>query len=92
MAGLDGDEVAEFLRLIHDLGDCDGALRWIRGKGVGKLESVKLLYKEAGVGLSEAKRLVHGSSAWGDVRQRDEALHETLWTQFEALEDDADPL
>ena len=33
--------------------------------------------------LSEAKRLVHYSETWSDVRLRNEAVHETLLKEFD---------
>jgi hypothetical protein len=37
-----------------------------------------ILHEVLGIGLGDAKSLVHLSSTWRDVRQQDDAFHEKL--------------
>lgn len=58
--------------------DREGVLRFLRAKGCSKVDSISILIELAGVSLAEAKRVVHFSDAWRDVRENDEALHELM--------------
>jgi ribosomal protein L7/L12 len=53
-------------------------IRFLRDQGCSKVRSIGILAELLRVGLGEAKRIVHESRAWADVRERDELLHATL--------------
>jgi ribosomal protein L7/L12 len=53
-------------------------LTFLRGQGVGKLDSIKVLCNTAKLPLAEAKRLVHNSVVWKDSFARDERFHDSL--------------
>ncbi|MBI1199951.1 MAG: hypothetical protein GC203_18995 [Phenylobacterium sp.] len=56
----------------------DAAVAYFRSSGLSKVESIGAIAMRFGVGLAEAKNLVHLSPTWDDVRERDEAFHEAI--------------
>ena len=56
----------------------DEALSQIRIQGASILESIMAVQKFRGCDLAEAKKLVHFSNTWADVRQRNEDFHREL--------------
>jgi len=60
-----------------------GFLRALRDRGARQVESIKAVCELGGVSLGEAKKIVHFSPVWEDVREASEALHDTA---FEALD------
>lgn len=50
----------------------------LRALGFSKVESIGIIARALGVGLAEAKALVHTSTAWEDVRERDEEFHGSI--------------
>jgi ribosomal protein L7/L12 len=55
-------------------------LERLRSDGASKIESIRALCDGAGMSLADAKRAVHFSSAWADVKERDERI----WDELEA--------
>lgn len=51
----------------------------LRAEGCSKIESIAVLREVLGVNLGDAKRLVHCSSTWSDVRHRDDEFHDQLF-------------
>ena len=47
----------------------------LRGEGFTKIDSIRVAVDLLRLPLSEAKRLVHLSPAWSDLRTRDDAFH-----------------
>lgn len=58
--------------------DTEAALAFLRAEGLSKIESAAVLVAHHGLTLAQAKQAVHGSTAWDDVRDRDERLHDAL--------------
>jgi hypothetical protein len=54
----------------------------LRAEGCDKIGSIVVLREVLNIDLGEAKRLVHCSPTWADVRQWDDEFHDQL---FEAV-------
>jgi|SRR5277367_4644388 len=63
-------------------------LTFLRGQGVSKLDSIKVLCQTAKLPLAEAKRLVHNSAVWKDSFARDERFHDSLLKTVTNLDSD----
>jgi ribosomal protein L7/L12 len=55
-------------------------IAYLRAEGGDKIESIAVLREALNVNLGEAKRLVHCSPTWADVRQRDDEFHDQFST------------
>ncbi len=53
-------------------------LAFLRRKGCSKVDSMRVIMIVLDVDLARAKRIVHESKAWADVRDRDDRLHGAL--------------
>jgi hypothetical protein len=51
-------------------------------RGGSKIDSTIILRTLKNLGLEEAKRIVHFSAAWGDVKARDESLWDDMEGDF----------
>lgn len=58
--------------------DIEDVLRVLRVNGFSKVHSIKALVDLGYATMGEAKVVVHNSSTWADVRNRDEEFHKTL--------------
>mgnify|MGYP006921627827 CR=1 FL=1 len=58
--------------------DIEDLLFFLRQNEVSKITSIKILVDLGWARLGEAKTIVHESSTWSDVRQRDENFHHNL--------------
>ena len=58
----------------------DDVLRDLRVSGASIIECIVATKKARGCDLAEAKKLIHGSTAWADVIQRTDAM----WDELEA--------
>ena len=56
----------------------DAALGELRTSGASIMESIVTVRSVRGCDLKEAKRLVHFSPAWADVREQNEKFHEEI--------------
>jgi len=54
-------------------------IAYLRAEGCYKIESIAVLREVLNVNLGDAKRLVHCSQTWADVRQRDDEFHDQLF-------------
>ncbi len=79
--------VAQY-RHTHPNDDVEAFLRFMRNYGCSKVQSIKALMMAQGIGLAEAKGLVHGSSTWADRRASDDAFHAQLEDVLEELADE----
>lgn len=68
----------EFHRRLGAPNDVDGALRALRDGGYSKVESIVALVRTGSWDMNAAKRCVHESPTWSDVRARDDAFHDRL--------------
>ena len=64
--------------LLNELGLWDTVLERLRSEGFSQTESIKATVERLGLRLPEAKRIVHLSSAWSDVRSGNESFHLAL--------------
>ncbi len=64
----------------------DGILEHLRSQGASKIDTIVVLRCSTAMGLEEAKRIVHFSSAWKDAKERDERM----WDELEAGLKEAD--
>jgi ribosomal protein L7/L12 len=51
---------------------------FLRAQGCSKVESIAIFAKALGIGLAEAKNVVHLSDAWSDTREGDERFQNSL--------------
>ncbi len=56
----------------------DAVLRYLRDRGVSKLDSIKALHEFCGVSLGDAKRIAARSAVWQDTLAELEKLHNTV--------------
>ncbi|MDX2226296.1 MAG: hypothetical protein SFY92_04260 [Verrucomicrobiae bacterium] len=56
----------------------DEVVASLRAQGCSKIISMTILVKVLGIQLNEAKEIVHNSSAWRDVQERDEQFQKNL--------------
>ncbi len=64
--------------LLTDLHLWDTVLEQLREEGFSQAQSIKATVERLGVSLAEAKRIVHGSAAWADVRSENDSFHQAL--------------
>jgi ribosomal protein L7/L12 len=65
----------------------DDLLAVMRRAGQSRTDSIGLLIELTGMSLREAKAVVHKSSAWEDLREDAEAIHERLENAGEQSKD-----
>ena len=65
-------------RMLSEGQDLETVISFLRDSGCHKNDSIKIVRQLTGVGLGEAKDIVHFSNTWKDVKERDEAFHEVL--------------
>ena len=70
----------------------DAALSAIREKGASKIESINAVRDIRQCSLSDAKKIVHFSPSWADVRESHEELHRELGKAFEDEDENEDEL
>lgn len=51
---------------------------FLRAQGCSKVESMTIVARIFGLGLNEAKEIVHLSPTWSDIRTQDDRFHQTL--------------
>ena len=64
--------------LLTDLHLWDTVLEQLREEGFSQAQSIKATVERLGVSLAEAKRIVHASAAWADVRSENDSFHQAL--------------
>lgn len=64
--------------LLRDFGVWDTVLEQLRAEGFSQSQSIKATVERLGVSLAEAKRVVHLSGAWADVRAENDRFHQAL--------------
>ncbi|MGH3369519.1 MAG: hypothetical protein ACRDPR_05920 [Nocardioidaceae bacterium] len=62
----------------------DAILGALRAEGFSKIDCIKATVKQLRLPLGDAKRIVHDSAAWADVRERDDELLDRLASEVEA--------
>lgn len=59
--------------LAYEMVDWNAVLSALRSEGFSKIDCVRATVEVRQIPLQDAKRLVHESEAWGDVRRRDDS-------------------
>lgn len=62
----------------------DAILTALRAEGFSKIDCIKATVEVLRLPLADAKRVVHDSEAWADVRRRDDEVHEALIAEVES--------
>jgi len=57
-------------------------LQALRRNGFSKVQSIKALVDLGQADIVQAKKIVHHSGTWGDVRVRDEAFVDELFNKY----------
>ena len=65
--------------IVAGNGSADELIAYLRAEGCHKIESIAVLREALNLNLGDAKRLVHCSPTWADVRERDDELHDQLF-------------
>jgi len=79
--------VAAFKAVIEQRKSDEEAIAFLRAQGCSKIEAIALLSLAMGIDLGRAKRLVHFSEAWKDVRAEHEQFHEDLETKLRDIDE-----
>lgn len=77
------DVLAAVQRLITEEGDLDGAIQLLRGEGIDKIATIRLLVEKFGYTLARAKQAVHQSEAWADRSVVDEEIWKKIQSSVE---------
>jgi ribosomal protein L7/L12 len=56
-------------------------LSYFRSQGANKIDCISILKRLTSISQGDAKRVVHFSAAWADVKEADDAFHEELGRQ-----------
>jgi ribosomal protein L7/L12 len=70
--------IGECRKLKQDGVDLESVVAYLRDEGCWKIDCIAILREVLGISLGDAKRLVHGSSTWRDVREQDDTFHDEL--------------
>lgn len=62
----------------------DAILGVLRAEGFSKVDCIKATVDQLRLPLGDAKRIVHDSATWADVRERDDDLLDRLASEVEA--------
>jgi len=73
-----GINLEKYRALIGAGIDIEPLIAMLRDDGLSKMGSIRVLVDLNISSLADAKRLVHCSPVWSDVRKRDDELHEKL--------------
>lgn len=58
---------------------------FIRNLGLNKIKSIRIISKMFNLTLSESKKIIHLSNAWGDRKDIDDRLHEEVIKHLDEL-------
>ena len=58
--------------------DIERVLQYLRQGGCTKVDSMRVIVELKDLTLDDAKRIVHFSKTWEDIRNRDEEWHEQM--------------
>jgi hypothetical protein len=61
----------------------DAILGALRAEGFSKVDCIKATVQQLRLPLADAKRVVHDSAAWADVRERDDEVLDRLAREVE---------
>ncbi len=72
--------------LWHDGARWDAILATLRAEGFPKVDCIKATVELLRLPLADAKRVVHDSQPWADVRGRDDKWHDSVVAELDAIE------
>jgi hypothetical protein len=72
--------------MVKDGKDIEDILRYLRKELESKVSSMFVVMQLLNIPPGEAKKLVHFSRTWNDVKERDENFQEEIFSALEALE------
>ena len=70
--------IAECKRRAERGEDMEAIIGYLRTSGCWKTDSIAVLNGTYGIGLAEAKKIVHFSPTWADTRVSDDNFHESI--------------
>ena len=70
--------IAECKRRSEGGEEVEAIVGYLRTSGCSKIDSIAVLNGTYGIGLAEAKKIVHFSPTWADTRASDEKFHESI--------------
>jgi hypothetical protein len=70
--------IAECKRQSAGGEDVEAIIGYLRTSGCSKIVSIAVLNATYGIGLAEAKKIVHFSPTWADTRASDDNFHESI--------------
>jgi ribosomal protein L7/L12 len=76
--GMERDVVAPAREMLSNGHDIEAVVASLKQRGCSILESIKVVREITGSSLGDAKRVVHFSQAWAELRGAHENLHATL--------------
>jgi hypothetical protein len=62
----------------------DAILGALRAEGFSKIDCIRATVEQLRLPLVDAKRVVHDSTAWADIRESDDELLDRLASEIEA--------
>lgn len=74
-------------KLIQDGANIEDLLEYMRRTGLSIVESMALLIQLKDMSLVEAKRVVHHSATWADLRDAHDQFHDELFSSIEKVID-----
>lgn len=81
------DYSTDFRQKLAEGKTTDDALVELRAAGASVCESIFAVEKVRHCGLAEAKKTVHFSPAWSDMREQHERFHAELDDAFQRIDD-----
>ena len=73
-------------KMLKDGNDIEDILLYLRKELASKTSSIFVVIQLLNIPPVEAKKLVHFSKAWNDVKERDEKFHEEVFSTLEEIE------
>lgn len=70
--------ITECRRRLKAGEDVESVIGYLRASGCSKIDSIAVLVAAHGIGLAEAKEIVHLSATWADRRVLDDEFHEDI--------------
>jgi adenine C2-methylase RlmN of 23S rRNA A2503 and tRNA A37 len=71
-------------KMLQDGESMEAILKYLRNETSSKVASTAVLINGLNIHAEEAKRLIHFSEVWRDVKEHDKKIHEDI---FSALDD-----
>ena len=79
-------KASELCRIFSvELDNGEELLYALRESGFSKIQAIKILVEEKNIHLTDAKVIVHNSSAWLDRKSADDKFHDSLEQSIEVI-------